>query len=423
MLIGLLIVSAVHLVCTRALGALCPPLPGPIPKQIPGVNPIVCPLNIGPLWYICGAYNYELAVDACAAYGWRLAMLTEGNARSMATLASSCAGVFDFPWIGGVHGLAGAPCAWSQVFNDTIMGLLNLGNLECGRITAGVICEEIPSVAVNQTTTIPFPIVTSGQKTITTTTIRTRTVSPFDPQCTDCTVGHHESSSNACSSSELIFSSDDSFFEFMNNHPDCSFSFHDSSSSSGSESESNHRRRFHKSLQNTTPTCYGVDCLPVCNYTVHGIHMITGLVNYNDTAVECAKYGWSVLDFTTGQSLNVIKVLSECARGAEEKVAFIHSYNGVRAECPTVQTFGFDVGEVALVKLEGSGEMCGEFPKHPIMCQEGCPLAVVASGVEGGLVDYSTSITATLVPLTTPTTTKVVKKTCTETIYTRIFRQ
>lgn len=384
---------AVNLDVKTAHDALCPDSP----------SPSVCPHNEGPYWYICGQHGYLDASDLCAAYGWRQALMTTDNAPILNQLMSNCTGVFSIGWVAGIHGLAADPCAYVYAINIEGVefgGYLGLGNQRCGNAEYGVLCEEIPQTTISTTSTAREGGI-STDTTTTTTAIRTRTVSPFEPHCTDCP------KPSSCSSSS---SSHDSSFSGC-----CDSSFDSSSSSSWCP----HDRR-HKSgiVKQETPVCYTGDCLPVCNYSVGGIHLITANVNYTDTAAECAKYGWKVLDYTDGRSQDLFTVVRECV-SVINALWYINSYNGVESACSWLSITELNGQVVASAGFPGNDALCRNIERQ-VFCQEQCQFPVVDSGVETGLVSISTVQSVTFEPYTVATSTSIVATTCTETVFTKL---
>lgn len=380
-------------------------------------SPPVCENNVGPFWMITDFYQFDQADDACAAYGWRLASVTTENIGQIKALVSQC-GVNAGLWAASVLGVAGDPCLYLTVNRFSATTYQNLGFGSCARIFAKVLCEEIPQQAVTQTATSYEPVISTGETTTTTTSIRTRTVIPFEPQCTDCP------KPPSSSSGDTYCSSDDSSNDYCRD----SLSSDWDSSSSSESGECHLRRRHHKLqkgsalLQQQTiiePVCLTGDCLQACNVSYGGIHLITSPAGYTVAQQECAKYGWSLLDFTSGLSDDLIKTFVSCKLLFFD-AGYVNSFNGVQTKCPLVQLANYIGIPTAQYVSPVEDADCRFTNDLPIFCQEHCPLPLASSGVEPGFISITTEITNLITALYIPTTTVVVSETCTETIFTKI---
>jgi hypothetical protein len=413
--------------------------------QIP-LNPPVCPLSISPLWFICGFYPYELAADVCAAYGWRLAMLTEENGADVAQVMSGCG--YSDAWVAGAYGLPGDPCAVAFANEDgTAAGaLLNLSTGQCAPVPRGVVCEEIPQVTVTQTETINALTIPFGQSSTTTTALRTLTVRPYKPVCHDCgSSSDSSSSSSGCSSSSgETWHSDSSSSDDCGCHhkgnikskpkkEDKPGKKQDKDKSKEPKQEKQEEpqqqqdplekgEKRHKPSTTTTAICYTPTCLPVCPTSISSLHYLpsASLNNTQQAAAECAKYGWSLLDFTDGQSSTVRQLVQACRTDplALFDYLLINSYNGVSAGCPILQVLNSASFEIVIAGLGGSGFWCDTpLRQYNVICQEACPFKVAASGVEPGQLSITTTLTVATATLFTPTTTQTVTESCTETVF------
>lgn len=353
--------------------------------------PPVCPYaDGGPFHFICGSYPYSQAADLCASYGWRLAPFTSDNANLLSQVLINCTNPRASAWVASVHGLPADPCALiiSGFFSPPIFGgFLNYGTAYCEELAVssrGVVCEEEVGREERVTASEFVGTEPSGETSTTTTVYRTRTVTPFSVGTCACTASA---------------SSDSLSFDTSSCDTDTDYSFCYKSS-------------------NTTPTCYTGDCLPACSYSSGGIHLITGLANYNDTAAECAKYGWRLLDYTNGRAFDLADVVQSCA--ISSTVAYINSFNGVFTNCTYVNFFRNGNGIVNGVGMVGDGSRCTT-RLLPVFCQEECQFEVVEEAEEEGFVSVTTVVDTTLtgLTLTTPTRTVSVTRSCTETVFTR----
>ena len=147
--------------------------------------------------------------------------------------------------------------------------------------------------------------------------------------------------------------------------------------------------------------------------------MITGRANYTDAGAECAKYGWSLLDYTYGRVDHLIDLVQQCYADSPQPfaVGYIRSFNGVASLCPAAQVVGYGVAPNARVNIAGNEAWCLQDAPQQVFCQEQCPFEVADSGVEVGQVSLTTVTSSVTATLYTPTTTKTVKESCTETVH------
>lgn len=338
--------------------------------QSKSLAPSVCPHSDGHYFYLPGTYKYDEAADACAAFGWRLPMQSSENAMDLLWLSANCTGPFDAVWLAGTNGLAGDPCCLGETnrTRDRILGRLNLKIANCQQIVANVVCEVVPQETIVSTEMIYDSTIGSGKTTTTTTLISSLSVSRHS---------HN------------------------NNHR---HHRHDEHVNGGREGY------IHKDTH--PPVCHGQDCLPVCNVTIGGMHLITTGVDYRQAAQECAKYGWSLLDLTYGRVDDFWRISQACLPSAAFQ-ASINSFNGVAGWCPIVQPFS----GTALTSFVGTERMCGTFENLLVLCQEQCAIEPVDHGDEVGFISMTTtmSVDSVISTLFTPTTTIVITQSCTET--------
>ena len=145
--------------------------------------------------------------------------------------------------------------------------------------------------------------------------------------------------------------------------------------------------------------------------------MITVPVNYTDANAECAKYGWSLLDFTVARTTSLAQVADACSTSFSN-VGAINSYNGVISPCPYILTYYLHpYAPIAMVGTPVTDSWCDRFFGMPVFCQEQCPFVVSNSGLEVGEVSLTTDLAFSTATLFTPSTTVVVSESCTETVF------
>mgnify|MGYP002788558973 FL=1 len=374
-------------------------------KDLPAapLDPPVCALNVGDLWYLCGEYSFLDAADACASYGWRLAVLDDANKQQAVELLAGCQGTLARGWVAGFNGVPGNPCAYALVNDPYGAVTFNSGWTICNALTMGAVCQEMPQRTTTVVETTPVLTINDGATTTTTTELATRTVRPYRPTChgRDCHHDSSDSSSDSCSSSWWTEESSD----------DCS------SKSETSDDCSCRHRRHHKALGPAAdPKCYGRNCLPVCPYSAIGIHILDGLVsNVYQAAAECEKYGWSLLDLTNSKTRVLAELLDKCSPvfGA----GYIRSFNGLSSNCTIVEPIELNPLENVAVAYPLNPQWCQiDGAEFLPVCQEQCPIAT-GKGSDPGQINFTPVTVQSLVTPTEATTTVVITEACTESVY------
>ena len=383
-------------------------LPRPKNRQNHELKPPVCPLNVGDLWFLCEEYSYLDAADACAAYGWRLAVIDESNEQQASQILTGCSGYFlGGAWIAGSEGVAANPCMVALSYGPFGGVFTNFGSNFCNAIKAPALCQEMP--AQERTFTVPNYISTESTRTFTTTT-EVSTVT-YTPSCRVCSSSESDCSSSSSSSSDTCH---------------CDSSSSDCSSSSGSACGCNHCNwgcqeewnhwKAKTGEKRKEPYCYGKDCLPVCSESAIGIHILEEATTYLQAEEECNKYGWTLLDLTNSKQFALQRLMQQCGlEGPFSGIGYIRSFNGVHANCTVAGSI--EPFDNMIVGMGFSGLLCRVYDVGYPICQEQCPIATGVGADPGqfttaDLVFTTPSLTETVITETVTST-----KSCTETTW------
>jgi hypothetical protein len=134
-------------------------------------------------------------------------------------------------------------------------------------------------------------------------------------------------------------------------------------------------------------------------------------VNATQAALECLKYGWSLLDLTYGRADVLINLLKECSPSFP--VGYVGSFNGLASNCTVVQLIEQEPIEGLAVSLPINEGWCANDANLLPICQVQCPV-YTNTGVEPGLLSLTTTTTSVTVTAVQPTTTTTTTTTCTD---------
>jgi hypothetical protein len=134
-------------------------------------------------------------------------------------------------------------------------------------------------------------------------------------------------------------------------------------------------------------------------------------VNATQAALECLKYGWSLLDFTYGRSEALLRLLDECS--PDFPVGYVGSFNGVAGNCTAVQRIDQDPIEGLAISFPINEEWCALDADLLPICQVQCPV-YTGIGAEPGHLSLTTTTATVTVTALQPSSTSTRTTTCTD---------
>lgn len=316
----------------------------------------LCPITYTGFHMLCSEYPWGEAQQQCYNAGLRPAVLNDQNSLAALAVVQECLLLGGRRvWVDSFNGLPADPCAYVVAEGAAIF---SPGDQLCLNLTLPILCQDIPVEQVTQYD--PSPVTTvSGVTTTTTTT------------CIQCN----------CQGKGLL--------------PDgkiCPACINKSRptdaplKASAPQKNCDRRNPSSCSDQHHPPCLDAQGCLPLCPYTVGGLHVIQGNVTYNQAERECSKYGWNLADAYAGIHSEVAFMQNVCGSDDQDHNLWIRSYNGVD-------------GAMCLVALKDdfanvpigyglSADYCMEQPLY-ILCQERSA-AITGYGGFDGTISYST---------------------------------
>lgn len=130
------------------------------------------------------------------------------------------------------------------------------------------------------------------------------------------------------------------------------------------------------------------------------------LVQSADPTV-CGFYGWSLADFTTGDTSAINEIVAECVAPLSAQI-WIRSYNGVAGTNCTVLNVSGSTSSTS-ISFVMNGEICADIEADFVLCQDQyLPPAVTASGPLSASANAEFTTTVTTLVITEPSSTRTV---------------
>lgn len=343
-----------------------------------------CPASYAGFHYLCGMFSYQAAVEACTDLGYRLAVLDDANAAQALYTQRDCIfGTTAEAWVSAWDGLGADPC---MILSASSAVQMTNGWERCSE-RRSVMCQDLPEGVYTVRVSIIAAATMTGATT-TTTTI-----------CTNCGT----SLKAAIPTLKAAAAQGGGAVEKQRGRG--------SDYSCGCD-----RSRPETCTFNDPPRCPLGECTPVCRTRLCGLYVVQleGMT-YAQAQQECAKYGWTLADITTGMWADVAFLGERCVPDAAGNALWIRSYNGVDGgACIKAQPeegnlqIGFGIpGEAD--PFCTTGPFLGPDRLPYALCQERPPQQT-GTGVFVGEIEFSTTT------LTLPTTTTVFNGTQTVTV-------
>jgi hypothetical protein len=346
----------------------------PLPNQ-------VCPFSTGGYTLLCGSYAWGDAQQACYNLGLRPAIVSDADALTALSVIQSCVllGATQV-WIDSFNGLGADPCAYVLVSGAAVY---SPGDQLCNQLTLPVLCQTAPTSTIIVTVPSVIVDVTAGTSTTFTTT------------CIQCNCAGSIATTDLAKCGAQCFQNKDAApaqqpapvpKAAVRRPHHC-----------GSSSSCSHDR---------PPNCLDPQgCLPLCPFTVGGLHVIQANLTFNQAERECNKYGWNLADTYAGLHADVGFMQEMCANRSEGYSMWIRSYNGVDGGM-CMETLLDDFYNVPIA-FGWSADYCMQQPLY-VLCQERLP-AITGTGAFAGsesvtftTITFGTTIT---IPSTTTTVT------------------
>lgn len=317
----------------------------------------LCEATSGGYHYVNTGTTFGSASQVCAAYGWRLADVTDESAYHVLYVLQKCmcGGAKklgqSLKWIQSFNGYAGDPCMMldKDGFISVGLGSACIQSIN-GDVTIAVICQEIPLITTTVSSLSTWTV-TQGIATATATVTAPRPINPLS----------------------RINGDDPRFFK-----------------------KSHDPRR--------PGPC--IDCHEVCPFQSAAYRIIhRNITNYAQASVACRQHGWVLADVTSGSLRDVQDLGSLCSSAT----LLAKSYNGIEAAaCNYI--------EQGVFKWGLTPEMCNQvIASNPdILCQVNGNIAIDGHGGWQGATATTTTTYQSTVMLVIPssTTTVTVTKSC-----------
>lgn len=318
---------------------------------------------------LCNNNTWGAAQAACYAQGLRPAIVSDNQVLAALTVVQDCLLLGGRRvWIDSFNQLGADPCAYIVVEGAAVY---SPGDQLCNELDIPILCQEAPTSL--EIVTVPDFV----------TTISTGTSTVLTTTCIQCN----------CAGSVIPTTS-----------------IRPPSKANPAVEKSPIRRPHHCDSSSSSSSCHHdfpphcqdpQGCLPLCPFTVGGLHVIQGNVTFNQAARECAKYGWNLADVYAGLHADVGFMQKMCALPSEEFNMWIRSYNGVDGGMCMV-TLMDDFYNVP-IGFGWSAEYCMDQPLY-VLCQDRPP-AVTGSGAFIGSASTTVELITVDTTLFTPTTT------------------
>lgn len=348
----------------------------------PGPNQ-VCPNSASGYHFICGEYTWAQAQSVCYQLGYRPAVIYDYDTLSALQVVNDCLLLGGRRvWIDSFNGLGADPCAYIVSEGGAVY---SPGDQNCANLRLPVLCQDptVSTFIISNPTSVS--LVTEGTSTTLTTTCiqcncQGKNIDPV--KCPSCFVNKDNSKKQEKAQ------------DYRRPHQ-CNQCHGGSSSSSSSSCSHEH-----------PPRCLDPQgCLPLCPYTVGGLHVIQANLTFNQAERECNKYGWNLADVYAGLHADVGFMQQMCSTASQDYNMWVRSYNGVDGGMCVV-TLLDDFYNVP-VGFGWTADYCMEEPLY-VLCQERPP-AITGTGAFFGsqtitytTFNYGTTVT---VPATTVTST------------------
>lgn len=343
-----LLLAAILAVAQPQLGC---PLPPPGKSTLQSVEDIICPLSYGGYHIICNPYNHTTAAQACQQHGWQLAGVTDVSAMYALSTVQQCS--YRRVWLAAFNGLN----------QDPMMTMDSQGNLWAGLTNSytestflHVLCQEVP-VTIQTVSFTTTATTTVGTLTLSTTVTR----HPTHLHC-------RGDKCNAPINAPLIEKDN------LDRRPECK------------------------------------DCgVAVILPGLPTLRLIRVPVPYERAAAACARFGWTLVDYTAGMMLPIIDALSELYPNEAYWLLWLRSYEGVSGgRCLSLRLPKY-IGHVAF----GLAPSACIYEEAMPLCQCGEPKPTGNGPFVGSTTTATTSETLTIRP-TTPSTTLTITSTICE---------
>lgn len=347
----------------------------------PGPNQ-ECPLSANGFHFICGEYSWGEAQSVCYSLGLRPAVVPDYETLAALAVVNDCLLLGGRRvWLDSFNGLGADPCAYIVSEGGVVY---SPGDQFCASLKLPVLCQDPPVQVVTESVQTTLSVITEGITTaLTTTCIQCNcqgNLKNIDPvKCPSCFANNKAQEKAAVPQ------------KAQERRP------HQCHSSSSSGSDCSHQH---------PPHCLDPQgCLPLCPYTVGGLHVIQANLTFNQAERECNKYGWNLADVYAGLHADVGFMQQMCTTADKDYNMWIRSYNGVDGGMCAVTLFD-DFYNVP-IGFGWSADYCMAGPVY-VLCQERPP-AITGTGAFGGsqtitytTVSYGTTYT---VPSLTVTST------------------
>ena len=344
----------------------------------PGPNQ-VCPISAGGFHFICGSFSWGDAQQACYNLGYRPAIVTDSQALTALSVIQNCLLLGgNQVWIDSFNGLGADPCAYVVAAGAAVY---SPGDQLCNQLSLPILCQDAPTTTISVTVPSVIVATTVGTSTTLTTT------------CIQCNCQGNIATTDLAKCARCFENKDN-----INPEPVAKAAVrrpHQCSSSSSSSCS--HER---------PPHCLDPQgCLPLCPFTVGGLHVIQANLTFNQAERECNKYGWNLADTYAGLHADVGFMQQVCGSPAQDFSMWIRSYNGVDGGM-CMETLLDDFYNVPIA-FGWSADYCMSQPLY-VLCQERMP-AITGTGAFAGsesvtftTITFGTTVT---IPSTTVTVT------------------
>ena len=323
----------------------------------PGPNQ-ECPTALNGFHFLCGEYSWGEAQSACYAAGYRPAIVYDPDMLSALQVINECLLLGGRRvWIDSFNGLGADPCAYAVAEGAAIY---SPGDQLCNELRLPVLCQDAPVTTGTLSVLTSVSLITEGTSTsLTTTCIQCNcqgNINTIDPlKCPSCFANKAQPAKPNAAEEK------------------------------GGYPRRCHANKPHECSHAHPPHCLDPQgCLPLCPYTVAGLHVIQANLTFNQAERECNKYGWNLADTYAGLHADVGFMQQLCANPEQDYNLWIRSYNGVDGGVCVV-TLEDDFFNVP-VGFGWSADYCMEQPLY-VLCQERAP-AVTGIGAFVGSVSF-----------------------------------
>ena len=347
--LAVLLLIAVSVVAARTdqshlLG--CPIILGKSAAQLPS-QVEVCPYTFGGFHVLCGYFNHTTASLACQQRGWRVAAVNDLNSLFAINTVQQC--TINNVWVAAFNGLNQDPYMIMEPAGGIWVGL---DNAAIGDNREQVLCQEVPVVvktlSFDVTETVTVGTVT---RSITVTRHPTRHPHCHNDRCNAPINAPQQPPSPPIQKDNL--------------------------------DADNHKER--------RPECRDCDVAVALPNMPH-LRLIRESVPYEKAAAACARYGWSLADYTAGMIEPIIQGLAEVAPKERFWVLWMRSYEGVTGG----RCIGLRLPKVVGHVIIGMTPRSCAFADPKPLCQCGPPLATGNGPYVGSTTTTTTSETRTI---------------------------